>query len=69
MAIKVTEISLNANTKTAQVSLFADAKSEVTDNMQIDGVPSGYSIELGSDVMTASGELAFRKSNGTWNWV
>lgn len=67
--IKVTSMKLNTNDKTALVSLFADTASEVSESAQIEGLPTDYTIEAGSDVMTASAELAFRKSDGTWNWV
>ena len=69
--IRVTEILLNPSTKKATVSLFADTKSDVdnlTDVSEIDGFPEGYEIEMGSDVMTASAELGFMKSDGTWEW-
>lgn len=52
-----------------KVSLFADTKTEVTPSATIEGLPSNATIEAGSTVITASGELAFMKSNGTWNWV
>lgn len=61
-----------AASKLIQVKLFADTKQEVLDDvtqMTIVDFPDGYDIEMGSSVMTASGELAFRKSNGTWKWV
>ena len=64
----VQKIELNPIDKTATVSLFADAKADVTDDMEITGFPEGYTIAPGSSVMTASAELAFRKSDGTWNW-
>ena len=67
--IKVTDIRLNANKKTAQVSLFADTKSEVTGDFEVDGLPEGYDLEFGSSILTASGELAFVKSDGTITWV
>lgn len=70
--IRVKEIKLNPKTMEADVSLFADTKSEVAnaETSDIEGFPSGYSIAFGSSVMTASGELAFMKSDGTtWNWV
>ena len=50
-------------------SLFADQKSDVTPNMTIIGMPDNYVLETGSSVLTASGEIAFLKSDGTWNWV
>ena len=67
--VKVIEIKLNATDMTAEVSLFADTKSEVNPNMQVKGLPEGYTIAQGSDVMTASAEMAFMKSDGQWSWV
>ena len=69
--IKVTEVVLNPNTMTAEVSLFADTKAEVgtTAVSDISGMPEGYTIAQASSVITASGELAFMKSDGTWNWL
>jgi len=57
------------NTKTVEVELFADEKSEITDDITIDGMPKNYTIEPGSSAMTANGEIAFRKSDNTWNWL
>lgn len=51
------------------VSLFADEKSEVVDGMTVEGMNEGESINAGSDVMTSSGEMAFMKSTGDWNWL
>ena len=67
--IKVTSIKLDPNTKTADVSLFSDTKAEVLPNAEIEGFPAEYIIAAGSTVITASGELAFMKSDGAWNWV
>ena len=67
--IRVTSIKENHITNTAFVSLFADTKSEVTSEAEILGLPEGITIEQGSSVITASGELAFMKSDGTWNWL
>lgn len=68
--IIVQELSENdGNLKTVKVQLFADAKSEVTADANIIGLPTGKSIEMGSSVITAAGEVAFMKSDGTWNWV
>ena len=67
--VKVTEIKLNSTNMTAEVSLFADTKSEVLPNMTIQGMPDGYTIAQGSDVITASAEMAFMKSDGQWSWV
>ena len=66
--VKVTSMSLNEKDKTAMISAFADTKSEVA-SATIVGLPTGYKIEAGSSVMTAAGEMAFRKSDDSWNWV
>ena len=63
------EVVLNELTKTALVSLFADTKEEVIDDLEVNDIPAGYSIEFGSSVLTSNGDLAFRKSDNTWNWV
>ena len=36
---------------------------------EIVGLPDGYTIGFNSWVMTASGDIALRKSDGTWNWI
>lgn len=54
------------------ISAFSDTKEEVNIATMSDyiGLPSDAErIELGSSVMTASGEMAFMKSDGTWSWV
>lgn len=68
--VKVTKISLNDQTKTALVDLFADTKAEMTglNTDDIIGFPHGYTIEFGSSVFTSGSELAFMKSDGNWNW-
>ena len=58
----------DSNPNSYKVSLFADTKAEVGVS-PIVGLPENATIEIGSTVMTASGELAFMKSDGTWNWV
>lgn len=70
--IKVEELK-NTDDKptTYLISAFADTKTEVQSATFADykGLPSDVTeIEMGSDVMTASGELAFMQSNGTWKW-
>ena len=49
--------------------LFADSKSDVTDDMEIVGMPDGAVPAFGSSVITADGDVGFLKSDGTWNWV
>lgn len=68
--IKVTSSKING--LTATVTLFADTKEEVVPGAQIIGMPKlpgPLTIGMGSSVVTASGEVAFMKSDGTWNWV
>lgn len=68
--IKVTNLTnTDSDENTFKISAFADTKAEVTDSAEFVGLPAGANIEMGSSVMTASGELAFMKSDGTWNWV
>ena len=52
-------------------NLFADSKSEVTepDSMHIEGLADTSQLTQGCSVLTAEGELAFLKSDKTWNWV
>lgn len=56
---------------TAKVSLFADDQSDITDGMEIIGLPEYYwgKLEPGSTALTAAGEVGFLKSDGTWNWL
>ncbi len=58
----------DANTNDYYVSAFADTKAEVVNGDPFIGLPEGARIEMGSQVLTASGELAFMKSDGTWKW-
>ena len=54
--------------KKVTAKLFCDTKSEITSGMTIVGMPEGYTLDFGSTVLTADAELAFLKSDGTWNW-
>ena len=67
--IKVTEMK-NTDMKSDSflISAFADTKEEVASGTFI-GLPTGAEIEMGSNIITASGEMAFMKSDGTWNWL
>lgn len=51
-----------------QIVAFADTKEEVVPGATFDGMPDG-TMEPGSKVITAKGEEAYLKSDGTWNWV
>lgn len=67
--IKVVSIeNTDSNTNDFKVSLFSDTRDEVVPGAKIIGLPEGAGIEMGSDVFTSSGEIAFMRSNGTWNW-
>jgi len=67
--IKVQSIeNTDADENTYKISAFADTKSEVGTSPFI-GLPEGATIEMGSTLMTATGELAFMKSDGTWSWT
>jgi len=66
--IKVTEIKQGPGTK-ADVTLFADTKEEITSGMVVIGLPEGIEPAFGSSVITADGDIAFLKSDGTWNWI
>lgn len=67
--IKVTDLkNTDEKSNSYLISAFADTKSEVASGDFI-GLPEGAEIEIGSDIMTADGEMAFMKSDGTWNWL
>ena len=51
-----------------QITAFADTKEEVVPGATFVGMPSGE-MQHGSSVITADGDVAFLKSDGTWNWV
>ena len=60
-----------------KVNLFADDKSEITPvdmetgetEMDIVGMVPNVRLTQGSMVITAAGDAAFLKSDGTWSWV
>lgn len=67
--IKVTAITKTESANKYKVSLFADTKSEVTSSAEIVGLPENAEIEMGSTILTASAEVGFMKSDGSWSWV
>lgn len=70
--IKAMSVDIDNRTNEATVSLFADEKSEVPDDMssvEVKGLPKGVTIAMGSKVTTADADLAYRKSNNKWNWI
>lgn len=66
--IVVQELQKVAEPNVYSIEAFADTKAEVGTS-RIEGLPNGARIHIGSSILTASGELAFMKSDGTWNWV
>ena len=69
MAVKVFSISEYTTDDTIDALVFADTKEEVSDDMEIEGIPKGKVISYGSSLITANGDIAFLKSDGTWNFV
>lgn len=68
--IKVEElINTDSDENSYKIRAFADTKSEVTTGATYVGLPKGATIEMGSTITTASGDIGFMKSDGTWNWV
>lgn len=65
--IVVQELQKVAEPNVYKISAFADTKTEVGTS-KIEGLPDGARIYIGSSLLTANGELAFMKSDGTWNW-
>lgn len=55
--------------KQYQISAFADTKEEVVPGAEFVGMPADGEMQHGSSVITADGDMAFLKSDGTWNWV
>lgn len=66
--VKVMERTNGQPTK-AIVSAFADTKTEVTSEIEIEGVPDGCALVAGSSMLTANGDVALMKSTGEWNWI
>ena len=69
--IKVTSYAYQPGDESykVEVKAFADTKEEVTAGATFVGLPEGYEMVPGSTVTTAKAEMAFLKSDGTWNWV
>lgn len=67
--IKVVSIeNTDGDNNSYKVSLFSDTREEVVPGAEIIGMPEGATIEMGSDVFTSDGQIAFMKSDGNWNW-
>lgn len=68
--IRVTSISnTDSNENVVKISAFADTKDEVVSGAKFVGLDDDAVIDMGSSIITAAGELAFMKSDGTWSWV
>lgn len=66
--VKVEKIKLDPRTMTAVADLVADSQSDVQAGMQVEGLPQGYTLAMGSSVFTMDQDIAFLDSNGTWIW-
>ena len=66
--VKVEKIKLDPRTMTAVADLVADSQSDVQPGMQVEGLPQGYTLGMGSSVFTMDQDIAFLDSNGTWIW-
>ena len=66
--IKVLDYNPNLTPKTV-CTLFADTKEEVTGTLTIVGLPQGVVPDTGSALLTASGDVAFLTSEGSWSFV
>lgn len=51
------------------VQAFADTKGEVVPGATFVGLPENGQMQPGSSVLTAKGEVALLKSDGSWSWV
>lgn len=73
MAVRISKdhgiISQDLVAKTVVARLFADAKEDVTDGMTVIDMPSGYTLDAESYVITAAGDIGILDSEGTWHWV
>lgn len=71
--VKVTEMQVVSDYKGEPrkviASLFADTKEEISEEMTVIGLPENATMEPSSSVLTADGEVALMKSDGTWNWL
>lgn len=65
--LSVSEITISPDDTKAKVQLFADSKEDVTAEAVAEVV--GREVQMGSSCITADGDIAFLKSDGTWNWV
>jgi len=52
-----------------RIEAIADTKNEVTNSAEFVGMIKGGTIDIGSTVITADGDIAICKSDGTWNWL
>lgn len=49
--------------------LYADSKEDISGEFEVEGLPTDYEIEWGSEIITAAGDIGQLNSEGTWVWV
>ena len=62
--IRVENVKSKKGNKIVAV-LFSDTKTEIVPNLKL----GDDLIDFGSSVVTADADVAFLKSDGTWNWI
>ena len=70
--IKVIECTnTDRNFHTYKIVAFSDTKAEVDTTPISDyvGMPKNATVEMSSLLITADGDVAWRKSDDTWNWM
>lgn len=74
MGVKLIQI-INNETRTADspknvvAHLFASTKEDISDEMQVQGLPGNYELVAGSYVITAAGDIGLLDFDDTWHWV
>ena len=63
------ETGTEDNKKNVVAELCADAKTDITDDMRVIGMPSSYNLQFGSYVCTKTGNVGILGSDGEWSWV
>ena len=49
--------------------LYADSKEDVSGEFEVEGLPTDYEIEWGSEIVTLGGDVGQLSSDGVWTFV